>query len=109
MNDGRSAPLAWCFFELDAVPEQWRDRARKLAFVPLLPDEAAALWDHVSQPNERDNRFLGLVAAGRSRREIARTLNLPLRTVDRRLSSLVAGFGLATTQELVAMLARRGF
>lgn len=109
MNENLRTPTAWCFFEPDSVPEQWENRARQVFFVPLLPDEVHLLRQEVTAANDHDEPFLRLVAVGTSRRDIARQLNLPLRTVDRRLSALTARFGLETTSELVAFLARRGF
>lgn len=102
-------PTAWCFFEVGSVPERWQGRARQVFLVPLLPDEAESLWDQITAIGDQDEPLLRLVAAGKSRQEIARELDLPLRTVDRRLSALTARFGLQTTSELVALLARHGF
>lgn len=100
--------MAWCFFETDSVPERWRERGRQVIFIPLLPDEAKVVSE-LPKAKDQDEPLLHLVAAGRSRQEIARELALPLRTVDRKLSSLAARFGLTTTSELVSLLARLGF
>jgi DNA-binding NarL/FixJ family response regulator len=102
----------WLFLPPEAVPPRWRDRAVDVRLVPLLPDEADRLLTDeplLTDVDPEDERLLMLVARGLSAPSIARELGSAVRTVERRLSRLRERFGVETTAELVALLAREGF
>lgn len=102
----------WLLLPLDAVPAEWRPRAVQMSLVPLLPNEARSVLageSAVPALDPADLRLVELVARGLSGRAISREIRVPLRTVERHLSRLRSRFGVATTAELAAVLARRGF
>lgn len=102
----------WLFLPPDAVPRRWRDRAVDVSLVPLLPDEADRLLAGerlLPSVDHEDERLLMLVARGLSAPSIATELGTAVRTVERRLSRLRESFGVKTTGELAALLAREGF
>lgn len=102
----------WLILDPDSVPEVWRERARTVAWVPLLPDEAQQILEEGStEPTEaaHDPEFLRLVARGESAGIIARRLALSTRSVHRRLARLRDVMSVSSTAELAAELSRRGF
>lgn len=84
-----------------------------MSFVPLLPEEAAALTagDDAQQAPQQPGgeEFLKLVARGLSARVIARQLGISPRSVHRRTARLRDSLGVGSTAELAAELSRRGF
>lgn len=101
---------AWAFFGRDEVPERWRRRAVEVMLVPLLPDdlEESAHID-LSNESSSDMEMLHLIAEGSTRQEIARELNMPLRSVDRQIARLCERFRVENSSHLISYLARRGF
>ena len=102
----------WLILDPELVPEAWKERARPLAWVPLLPDEAAQILEEGSaEPaaSAHDPEFLRLVARGEAAGVIARRLALSTRSVHRRLARLRDSIGVSSTAELAAELSRRGF
>ena len=107
----RRAP-GWLILDPDQVPEVWRERARMMAWVPLLPEEAKQILEEGSaEPTvaAHDPEFLRLVAGGESAGVIARRLALSTRSVHRRLARLRDALSVSSTAELAAELSRRGF
>jgi DNA-binding CsgD family transcriptional regulator len=104
---GDSEPLAWVLFAGHEIPEGWRSRARQVQLVPLLPEELSRLFEE-RDPGEDDD-LLKLVAGGSSTEQIARSLDLSRRTVERHLARLRDRFDQPTTAALSSFLARRGF
>ncbi|HWC14609.1 MAG TPA: LuxR C-terminal-related transcriptional regulator [Actinomycetota bacterium] len=97
-------------FDVDDVPEEWRDRALRLALVPLLPDEAERFQPEAHHDRAQgDERLLQMVAKGLAPTAIARQLDIPERTIERRLAQLRDRFGARSSAELTAFLAKRGF
>jgi FixJ family two-component response regulator len=90
------------------TPEEWRARARQMDLVPLLPEEAARLFEP-RERNGEDDELLTLVARGFPTEHIARTLDLSRRTVERHLARLRERYDQPTTAALSSFLARRGF
>ena len=112
-TDEGQGPEGWLFLRPSAVPERWRGRAILMSFIPLLPEEAAALTAgssaaEVSQHNGGEE-LLKLVARGLSARVIARQLGISPRSVHRRTARLRDSIGVGSTAELAAELSRRGF
>jgi len=112
--DGGSGLVAWLFVSDAVLPERWRDRAVRMSLVPLLPAELSSLLPETDPGGERglseaDARLAQLVARGRPRREIARTLGISVRTLDRRLMVLRQLLGADSLAGLTAELGRRGF
>ena len=110
MRDGEP-PAAWLFLSPDAVPEQWRSRARPAMYVPLLPDETKDLL--AARPvlpslSARDEHVARLAATGRTSASIARELGVSRRTVDRRLAALRDQFGVTSSAELAVRLSAHG-
>lgn len=106
------APSAWVFVDTASLPEAWKARARPVSLVALLPSEVQALVvSHRLHPavEPEDVGFLELVAAGHSGSQIARRLGVSDRSVFRRLEKWRTRFGVDSTAELAAELARRGF
>jgi DNA-binding NarL/FixJ family response regulator len=102
----------WLLVPEGAVPDRWRDRAVPMMFVPLLPQEADQVLESGSARPEldaEDEALLRLLAKGSTVEDTARKMGLHIRTVERRLAALRRRLGVATTAELVRMLARRGF
>ena len=102
----------WLILDPDNVPEAWRDRARSMALVPLLPEEASQILEEGSTEPAvaaHDPEFLRLIARGESAGVIARRLALSTRSVHRRLARLRDSLSVASTAELAAELSRRGF
>ncbi len=113
MGDGGEVPPGgWVFLEPGAVPERWAERAIPVMLVPLTPEESAQMLN--GQPVDAgalapDADLMRLVARGLSAEVIARRLGLAARSVYRRLARLREIFGVGSTAELAAELARRGF
>jgi DNA-binding CsgD family transcriptional regulator len=108
-EQGRRIP-GWLILEPDKVPDAWRDRVTEMAWVPLLPEEAEGiLRDGSAEPATTDTEFLRQVAQGDAPGVIARRLSISTRSVHRRLARLRDSLGVASSAELAAELARRGF
>lgn len=113
MGDGGEVPPGgWLFLEPGSVPDRWAERAIPVMLVPLTTEESAQMLN--GQPVDAgalapDADLMRLVARGLSAEVIARRLGLAARSVYRRLARLRETFGVATTAELAAELARRGF
>lgn len=94
------------------MPAVWQERAIDVSLVPLLPAEAEQLLtDRRAEPTlvgEGDLSLARLAARGLSGTQIARDLDIAPRTVYRRLARLRNVFGVESTAELAAELARRG-
>lgn len=102
---------AWVLLPVGEVPEPWRGRARQVALIPLLPEElAAVLSGRAASPalDERDERIARLLTTGASLAEIGRAVGLSPRGVQHRLAALRRRFGVHSTAELAAYLARHG-
>ena len=99
---------AWLLIPAGETPEEWRARARQMDLVPLLPEEAARLLEEREEAGE-DGELLKLVARGFPTDQIARTLDLSRRTVERHLARLREKYDQPTTAALSSFLARRGF
>jgi DNA-binding CsgD family transcriptional regulator len=56
----------------------------------------------------REQEMLGLIAAGRSNKEIATALSLSLRTVERHRGTIMSKLGFQNKAELLAYAVRRG-
>lgn len=111
-NGGELPPGGWIFLEPGAVPERWAERAIPVMLVPLTPEESGQMLN--AEPVDAgtlapDADLMRLVARGLSAEVIARRLGLAARSVYRRLARLRETFGVASTAELAAELARRGF
>lgn len=91
------------------VPLEWAERAVPILLVPLSPADVTALIEGKREHAPGDPLFFGLVARGRTARDIARRLDITDRSVYRRLAALRDDFGVSTNAELAAELARRGF
>lgn len=105
-------PPGWLFLAPDAVPPEWQERAVSVSLIPLHPDEAAVILagrGAIPRLDESDLPLVRLVARGKSAPEIARELDIALRSVYRKLARLRAEFGVASTPELAATLSKRGF
>ncbi len=112
MNDHERQIPGWLILEPADVPDAWKDRARPMALVPLLPDEAKQILEEgAAEPSvaAQDPEFLRLVARGESAGLIARRLALSTRSVHRRLARLRDAMRVSSTAELAAELSRRGF
>ena len=112
MNEIHAGGPGWVILEPEQVPERWQDRARLMAWVPLLPDEADELLSNgvaSPSPTVTDPDFLKLVARGEAPGKIARRLAISTRSVHRRLARLRESVGVTSTAELAAELSRRGF
>jgi two-component system response regulator NreC len=59
--------------------------------------------------SDREQEMLGLIAAGRSNKEIATTLALSLRTVERHRSTIMSKLGFHNKAELLRYAVRRGW
>jgi len=101
-------PFAWILISPADTPDDWRHRAQPMNLVPLLPEELARL-SREPDASEGDDELLKLVARGSSTEQIARTLNLSRRTVERHLARLRERYHQPTTAALSSFLARRGF
>ncbi|MGH2709936.1 MAG: hypothetical protein ACRDH9_01870 [Actinomycetota bacterium] len=107
---GRGFPSAWFISGLRDVPERWRSRAVPGILVSLLPEETDKVLGAAGDEIEpEDVPLLGLVARGLTVAAIARTLGIPIRTLNRRLAELREEFEVGSTTELTGLLARRGF
>lgn len=99
-------------FVFGDVPERWKERARPAHFIPLLPSESSPVLSAAGRAGlvePEDDVLLRLAARGAAARVIARTANLSIRTVHRRLARLRDQFGVESSAELAAELSRRGF
>ena len=108
----REGPLGWLILDPALVPEEWRERSRQMAWVPLLPEEAAqVLEEGAAEPalSSYDTDFLRLVARGAPASSLARQLSISTRSVHRRLARLRDSLGARSTAELAVELSRRGF
>ena len=104
-------PAGWLILDDTSAPARWAGRHRSVVLVPLLPDEVSDLLEKGSAtptltPAEED--LTALVAEGSSTKAIASQLGLTTRTVERRLAKLRDHFGVRSTGELTALLARMG-
>lgn len=111
-REGNAGFGGWLFLSPDAVPREWQHRAVPVSLVPLFPEEAVEiLGGRGASPRieEADLSLVQLVVRGRSAMEIARQLGVAPRTVYRRVARLRREFGVASTAELAAALAKRGF
>ncbi len=111
MGEGISAS-GWLFLHPSAVPEEWKERGRPAVFVALDEEEVVSLLRSGSihkSVHADEEEFLSLVARGLSAREIARRLGRSERTVHRLLAQFRERYGVLSTSELVAELAKRGF
>lgn len=102
----------WCVFPPEAVPEQFRSRAVSVSLVPLLPGEAKQVLegrDVTPDLGPEEEAIARLAAQGLTIRTIARQVGMSHRGVQYRLASLRDRFGVGSTAELRALLARRGF
>jgi DNA-binding CsgD family transcriptional regulator len=102
----------WVLLPEAAVPERWRSRAIAMWLVPLLPDEAEQILEEGrAEPGmtPAEEAVACLVARGMTVDAIARQLRISPRSVNRRLASLRERIGVASTAELAAALASRGF
>ena len=107
-NAAAEGPFAWILISPADTPDAWRHRAQPMNLVPLLPEELARLSGE-PETSEGDEELLRLVARGSSTEQIARTLNLSRRTVERHLARLRERYHQPTTAALSSFLARRGF
>ncbi len=108
---GSGPPLGWLILEEATVPERWKDRSRSVVLVPLLPEETAEVLDRgftAPQFTAAEERLMGHLSEGCSLKVIASRLGVTSRTVERRLARVRERFGLDTTAELKALLARMG-
>lgn len=102
---------AYVIVPLAHVPVPWRARAQRVALIPLLPEElAAVLSGSPASPalDERDEEIARLLTTGASLAEMGRSVGLSPRGVQHRLAALRQRFGVRTTTELAAYLARHG-
>lgn len=111
-KDGQVPAGGWVFLEPESVPERWAERAIPVMLIPLTPEESSQMLN--AQPVDAgtltpDADLMRLVARGLSAEVIARRLGLAARSVYRRLARLRETFGVGSTAELAAELARRGF
>ena len=102
----------WVILSPGAVPDVWRSRAVPVLLIPLTPAEAVQVLSQT--PAEQaiaasDLPLVRLLARGYSAARIARVIGVSPRTVHRHVARLSDDFGVSTTQELAAELARRGF
>lgn len=99
-------------FVFGEVPERWKERARPAHFIPLLPSESSPMLTAAGGAGAvepEDDVLLRLAARGVAATVIARTANLSIRTVHRRLARLRDQLGVESSAELTAELSRRGF
>lgn len=111
-NDGSfgESHHGWFFFHPDAVPPRWKERGRPAVFVPLLPDEVAELVEGgFAGGPDADERLMVLIAQGVSTDDIARSLGLSSRSVQRRIARLRRHHGATSKEDLGRRLARLGF
>jgi DNA-binding NarL/FixJ family response regulator len=104
--------VGWLFLHPAAVPEEWKDRTRPAVFVALDEDEIRSLLVSGSidkTPTGVEDELLPLIARGLSASAIARRTKYSERTVHRRIAHLRDRYGVGSTPELAAELARRGF
>lgn len=111
MSEGSDQIPGWLILDPRHVPEAWKDRAREMAWVPLLPAEAERILNEgTADPTEtEDPQFVRLVARGASAGDLARQLSMSTRSVHRRLARLRDSLGVTSSAELAAELSRRGF
>lgn len=105
------AGKSWLLLPPEAVPKVWRSRSREMALIPLLPEEKDSVLSGVPaspQIDERDEQIMRMVMKGATLSEMSRTVGLSPRGVQHRLARLRERFGLRTTAELAAYLARLG-
>jgi len=102
----------WFFLGPSHVPARWRERAVPVFLVPLLPQEAGRVLEGgepgLPQVGREEERLLELIARGRSVSQMARAEGISSRGIQHRLGRLRRRFGVASTSELAALLARRG-
>lgn len=104
--------LGWLILLPEQVPPRWKARARAVALIPLLPEEAdGVLTEGRTDPvlDEEDEQILRLAATGLSVSRIAHELGVTPRTVSRRLARLRERFRIRSNAELAVLLAKRGF
>lgn len=115
LSDAKKPPAgpnpAWLL--VDRAPEGWwRRRATPLWLVSVTPDElSSVIAQRPSGPplTDEEEELLPLVAAGLGTSAIATRLRVSPRTAERRLARLRRRWNVATTAELAALLAGRGF
>lgn len=103
---------AWLLLAPDAVPARWAERAVACSLLSLLPREAGMLLSGsaaVPELDPTDLRVAQLTTSGATTAEMARTLGVSDRTVQRRLSRLRRRLGADSKASLALELARRGF
>lgn len=102
----------WFFLGPAHVPARWRERAVPVFLVPLLPQEARQVLDGgepvLPQVGPEEERLLEHIARGRSVAQMAHAEGVSSRGIQHRLSKLRRRFGVVSTSELGALLARRG-
>lgn len=99
----------WVLIEADAIPPTWAKRARKIALVPLLRGELESLSIQADPLDDRDRQVAELLVQGRPISGVANQLGITSRTVERRLTGLRRRYGVDSTAQLIAELARQGF
>ena len=114
MDDASRTPpmTGYVLVAPDALPEHWQGRAHQMFLVSLLPSEVEMAFSGTAiraQLTDDEEELARLVATGRTAREIAATLHVAVRTVERRLATLRKRLGVGSTLELVAVLAEHGF
>lgn len=90
---------------LAQAPEPWRARAGEAALIPLLPEEVRAVLSGSSaspELDERDEKIAPCSSRGHH------SPSLRPRGVQHRLAALRRRFGMRSTTELAAYLARHG-
>jgi len=103
---------AWLLLDPSVVPPRWQSRIQLVALVPLLAEEAERFvgTGHVTAALEGSDEALahGLVN-GKTTKEMARTLGVSTRSVQRRVAEMTRRFGVRNRAQLVRALTRGGF
>jgi DNA-binding CsgD family transcriptional regulator len=103
---------AWLFLEGDAtsdLPDAWRERSRPATLIPLLPGEARdVLAEGRAEPalDPADESLVALAGQGLSTGEIARRLQTPQRSVQRRLARVRRKLGFTSNEQLATFAAQ---
>lgn len=88
-------------FGLDELSARLRDAVARDAAVRAARRTAAALADRLTAFTPKELQVLGLIAAGRSNREMAEELGLSVRAVEDRRARLMRKAGVGSVAELV--------